>query len=82
MESKFFYYFSPYVVKEIKDIIDTQAYIINPLTNFNAAKTAYRINEVTACFSILVDFLNYKKIMFDKNTLSKDSNIVNDFLKN
>lgn len=70
---------SPYT---IKDILDNQATIINPLTGFNTAKSAFRISEVAEYFAIIVDYLNFVKIRFDKNNLPKHSNIVFDMLQN
>lgn len=60
--------------------MENQAVIINPMTGLNSAKSAYRINDVAEYFSLLVEYLNYSKIKFDKNNLAKDVNIIQDFL--
>jgi len=62
-------------------MLENSPVIINPLTGANAAKSAFRINEVLEYFSLFADYLNYIKIKFDKSNLSKDMNIISDFLK-
>lgn len=71
--------YSPF---NIKENIDSQANIINPLTDLNTAKGAFRINDVAQYFGIVVDYINFIKIRFDKNNLSRNTNIIVDCLVN
>lgn len=62
--------------------MDNQAFVINPLTGQNTTKAAFRIVEVAGHFSLIIDYLNFMKIRFDKNNLGKNTNIIYDLLKN
>ncbi len=55
---------------------------MSPLTGLNTAKSSFRINNVAQYFAIIVDYMNFVKIRFDKNNLCKDTNIIVDTLVN
>ncbi len=64
----------------MKEFLDNQLVIINPMTGLNSGKSTYRIAEVAQYFGFLVESLNYAKMKFDKNYLPKDANIIQELL--
>jgi hypothetical protein len=53
---------------------------LDPLTGLNVAKNSFRIEEVRESFSNAYDFLNTKKISFDKKDLPSFCNVIFDLM--
>lgn len=62
------------------DYLDNIPVILDPLTGLNVAKNSFRIEEVREAFSLAYDFLNMKKLSFDKKDLSPNCNVIFDLI--